>query len=92
MKFEWDGRKAKQNQAKHGVDFDLAASFDFGNATYTLDDTLDYGEERWIAIGLIGFGVYALVFTDRGDDVIRVISLRKATKEEIKLHVETQNG
>ncbi|MEQ1954819.1 hypothetical protein [Mesorhizobium sp. CN2-181] len=44
-----------------------------------------------MAIGLIGFGIYVLVFTDRGDDVIRVISLRKATKEEIKLYVQGQS-
>jgi uncharacterized DUF497 family protein len=56
------------------------------------DDTGDHGEERWMAIGLVNFGMYALVFTDRGDEVVRVISLRKATKEEVKLYVESQGG
>lgn len=45
-----------------------------------------------MAIGLVNFGMYALVFTDRGDEVVRVISLRKATKEEVKLYVESQGG
>lgn len=92
MKFEWHERKAKLNRAKHGVEFGIVQSFEFDSATYILDDTADYSEDRWIAIGLIGFGMYTLVFTDRGDDVIRVISLRKATKEEIKLHVKRQGG
>lgn len=90
MKFEWDEFKAKRDKTKHDVGFELAASFDFDSAVYILDDTADYGEERWLAISLIDFGIYALVFADRGDDVIRVISLRKATKEEIKLYVQRQ--
>ena len=44
---------------------------------------MGYGEERWEATGLIGVRLHTLVFTER-EDRIRVISLRKATPDEMK--------
>jgi len=87
MLFEWDEKKARSNRAKHGVDFESIRDFDFDTALYATDDATNYGEERFLAIGLIGLRVYALVFTKRGDR-IRVISLRKATSAEIKTFYE----
>lgn len=87
MLFEWDENKARTNRAKHGVDFAIAPSFDFANAIIRLDDSEDFGEDRLIAIGLIGAGVYVMVYVERGH-AIRVISLRKATRQEIMDYVE----
>ncbi len=87
MQFEWDEKKAKANKAKHGVDFAIASFFDFANAFIRLDDNEDFGEDRLVAIGLIGTGVYVMIYVERRH-VIRIISLRKATRQEIKDYVE----
>ncbi|MBZ9739328.1 MULTISPECIES: BrnT family toxin [unclassified Mesorhizobium] len=87
MLFEWDETKARTNRAKHGVDFVIAPSFDFANAPVRLDDSEDFGEDRLVAIGLIEAGVYVMVYVERGD-AVRVVSLRKATRQEIMDYVE----
>jgi uncharacterized DUF497 family protein len=81
MRFEWDEKKARTNRIKHRVDFELVVRFEFRSALIELDDDLDYGEERWSAIGWIGLGLFTLVYVERSD-AIRVISLRKATNDE----------
>lgn len=83
MRFEWDEGKRAANLAKHSVDFAAVESFDFGSAAVVVDDRQDYGEERRIALGLIGSRVYVLIFAWRGETV-RVISLRKANAREVK--------
>lgn len=88
MIFEWNDRKERLNRIKHKVGFDLAPAFDFANALISIDDDLIYGEERLKATGVIGADVYVLVYVERGD-VIRVISLRKATRKEVRDYVES---
>ena len=88
MKFEWDSAKAKTNAEKHGVEFEAVSDFDFDTAVVVLDDRFSYRETRFVALGLIGPRVHQLAFTMRGN-VIRVISLRKANKREIKTYVDT---
>jgi uncharacterized DUF497 family protein len=46
------------------------------------DTREDYGEERWIGIGFLRERIVVIVFAQRSDDIIRVISLRKALKHE----------
>jgi uncharacterized DUF497 family protein len=87
MKFEWDSEKAAANLAKHGVSFDLAEGFEFGTA-YEYEDRDAEGEQRFVAIGLIGDRVYVMVYTERGE-TIRVISLRRADKQEVRKYVQT---
>jgi hypothetical protein len=55
-----------------------------------LDDRFTYGEERWLALGPIGTKLYALAFSPRGKNKVRVISLRPATKNEKKAYVEAK--
>jgi uncharacterized DUF497 family protein len=57
-----------------------------------LDERADYGEDRWIAIGLLRTIVVVIVFTERGEDTIRVISLRKALKHERIKYEEAIRG
>lgn len=81
MKFEWDAAKRQSNLDKHGLDFiDVEQVFDGETATI-LDDRFDYGEERFITFGLLSDRVVATVHTET-DVVIRVISMRKASKHE----------
>ena len=80
--FEWDPAKAKANLAKHGVDFEVAKDVFLDRATLIDADDSNPDEVRWRIIGLVGGKVLLLVFTEPDDDVIRIISARKATKRE----------
>ena len=82
MKFEWDEPKRKLNLKNHGIDFeDITSIFDAPMLT-ALDSREDYGEDRWVGIGIVRNIVLVIVFTERGHDKIRIISARKATKNE----------
>ena len=51
------------------------------------DDRFDYGEARFVAVGLIDALVYVLVFTEGSDDgTVRIISLRPAEKHETRFY------
>lgn len=82
MNFEWDDRKNQANLAKHGFDFaDVAQVFDFPMVV-DLDERADYGEDRWIGIGLLNGRVVVVVYAEPDEETIRVISLRKALSHE----------
>jgi uncharacterized DUF497 family protein len=81
MHFEWDNRKRRANIARHGIDFaDLAPLFD-GETITVLDDRYDYGEFRFITLGVLNGIVMTIAHTEM-DDVIRIISARRATRYE----------
>jgi len=81
MRFEWDDAKRTENLRKHGFDF-VDAEWIFENETITdADARYDYPERRFYTIGLLQGTVVVLVHTET-DEVIRVISLRKATSYE----------
>jgi uncharacterized DUF497 family protein len=82
MDFEWDPRKAAANLAKHGVDFEIAIEVFLDGAALLEPDDSEPGEERWRIIGLAQGRVLFVVFTERGGDVKRIISARKATRRE----------
>jgi len=65
MKYEWDENKRVANLAKHGVDFIDAENFDWSSAIETIDDRLNYNEERWVALGFIGNRLHVLTYTAR---------------------------
>ncbi|HUN29526.1 MAG TPA: BrnT family toxin [Alphaproteobacteria bacterium] len=86
MRFAWDEQKSRRNLAKHKVSFETAKLvFDDPRAVSRLDRVED-GEERWQTLGLVGSIVVLLVaHTSReedGEEVIRIISARKATAHE----------
>ena len=83
MRYEWDAGKAEVNVAKHGVLFDIVTGFDWSTAFEAEDQRYDYGEKRMQAVGMIGGRLHVLVYTKRAD-VIRVISLRKANRREMR--------
>ncbi len=81
MKFEWDETKRKSNIKKHGIDFVDAPSI-FVGYTLTIEDNLyDYGEERFVTFGILDGRVVVVVHTE-SEKLIRIISIRKATKYE----------
>lgn len=86
MQLDYDPNKNQRNIAERGISFASAAAFDWDTAIIWQDTRKDYGEQRFIAMGMIADRLHALVFTPRGEDVIRVISLRKANSREAKLY------
>lgn len=84
--FEWDTNKAKSNLIKHGIRFEEAVLV-FDNPYHlSLQDRHENGEFRWQTIGLVhGLIVIMVAHTVRfesGDEVIRIISARKADRKE----------
>ena len=85
MQFEWDPHKATTNFRKHRIRFETAIRvFLDPHRIETLDDTDDYGEERWKTIGLVEPDLLVVIYTFRGDNdqIIRMISARKAETYE----------
>jgi hypothetical protein len=81
MQFEWDEDKRLANVRKHGIDFaDVPAVFD-GDIVTIEDNRFDYGEQRFVTLGLLKGRVVVVVHTER-NGVTRIISVRKATKYE----------
>ena len=81
MEFDWDEDKRQSNIRDHGIDFfDVPPLFD--GYTVTVEDTrVDYGETRFISLGLLKGRAIAVTHTERGEK-IRIISARKATQYE----------
>jgi len=84
MKFEWDEKKRQSNIKKHGIDFEDAGIVFKGITLTFQDNRLDYGEQRYITMGLLGEIVIVIAHT-KINDRIRIISMRIATKNEQKL-------
>lgn len=86
MKYEWDESKNRVNIRKHGIDFlDVPSMFQHPMVTF-LDQRKEYGEERWIGIGILKTILAIVVFAEPQEDTIRIISARKATKHEEQIY------
>ena len=80
--FEWDDEKARGNLVKHGVDFEDAKSvFHDPDLLDVPDESMDYGEERYKALGMARGRLIAVVYTLR-DGRTRIISARAADRKE----------
>ncbi len=84
MNFTWDENKRRSNLIKQGFDFN-DAKYVFADLTFTFeDDRYDYGEQRFITLGLLQGRFVAIVHTDSNGE-IRIISFRKGTKHEQRI-------
>jgi len=87
MEFEWDEAKRLANLDKHGIDFiDVPEVFD-GDIVTVEDSRYSYGEQRFVTFGVLQGRVAAVVHTDRGQS-IRIVSARKATKNEQRTYFQ----
>ena len=87
MRVEFDPAKDVISRAKHGITLQAAISFDWETALEREDDRFDYGEVRFVAIGLIESRLYVMTFTEGSDDdAVRIISLRPAEKHEARYY------
>jgi uncharacterized DUF497 family protein len=95
IRFEWDPKKAASNLAKHGVSFETAQeAFKDPQGFVEIDDRQDYGEERLVRTAMVGVRYLHITYTEpadphTGDEVIRIISARKATPHERRTYHET---
>jgi len=81
MQFSWHEPKRQTTLKKRGLDFAHAEQV-FMGPTFTFEDERkDYGEQRWVTLGLLREKVVVIVHTE-SEDEIRVISMREATKNE----------
>jgi len=81
MRFSWDEAKRASNLQDHGLDFvDTPEMFEGPTFTYQ-DDRFDYGEERFVTLGLLRGIVMSIVHTETSRR-IHIISFRKATQHE----------
>ncbi len=83
LAFEWDERKARANLRKHLV---TAAAVFENEMLERINDRGDYGEVRWVALGRVDEEVYRVVYTWRGEDVIRIITAQKASRDEREIY------
>ncbi len=87
MLIEFDPAKDATNLAKHGVSLALAGKLDWDAALVWVDDRFEYDEIRMIALAPEGATLYNVAFVDCGE-VLRIISLRRAERREVKHYVE----
>ena len=81
MRFTWHEPKRQITLARRGLDFAWAEQV-FAGPTFTFEDERnEYGEQRWVTLGLLQSTVVVIVHTEIEDE-IRVISMRKAEKDE----------
>ena len=94
LKFEWDQEKAEVNLTKHKVGFDEASTvFADPLAKLFYDSDHSTEEAREIIVGHSILGRLLLVsFTERGRDLVRIISARAASRKERKDYEENQDG
>jgi uncharacterized DUF497 family protein len=86
--FEWDPEKDRLNRELHGVSFDEAKELFIADEDYLeiYDIEHSYDEDRYIGVGPIQSGLVLVVYTERSEDAVRIISARWATESEARLY------
>jgi uncharacterized DUF497 family protein len=89
MNFEWDWRKAKLNFRKHGISFQEAMTVFCDPLSLTADDP-DHSvdEQRFVTFGRSMRGLLLQVSHADSGEIIRIISARRATKNETRIYEE----
>lgn len=86
MRIDWDRNKSRANLRKHGISFETASLVFEDPDQLSVQDRFEGGEERWQTMGLVN-GIVVLIVAhtvsdDDGEEIIRIISARKATPRE----------
>lgn len=95
IKFEWDENKNQINKVKHGIDFEEAKTVFYDDDAIMFDDPEhSMEEERFLILGISKRENLCIVsHCYRGmDNIIRIISARKATKNETKTYSRYAGG
>jgi len=95
--YEWDAGKNRLNQEKHGISFEIAVVFEDERCLVRPDRIDERGEQRWHAIGAAriepGAAVILLIVhvyreETNGEEITRIISARKAEKNDVRRYQE----
>jgi uncharacterized DUF497 family protein len=86
--FEWDEKKARANETKHGVSFEEAKGVFNDPFALTIPDPRGRSEDRWLDIGLSASGKLLVVWYTERNEHIRIIGCRRATITERKAYEE----
>lgn len=89
MRFVWDERKADANARKHGVTFDEASTVFFDPLALVVEDPGNPQNARIIGLS-VALRMLLVVFVERGEDALRLISARRATRRERRRYEEGQ--
>lgn len=81
VRYEWDEAKRRRNVQKHGIDFVGIEEVFAGETVTIVDDRFEYRETRFVTLGVLRGRVIVIAHTET-TEVIRIISVRKATKNE----------
>ena len=94
MRFVWDAAKAESNARRHGVTFEEASGLlrRGEDVLEIYDEAHSHDEDRFIAIGRTQRRILCVVFTEREEDVVRIISARRATQTEERLYESHLHG
>lgn len=95
MRYEWDEQKNRENKQKHGVSFELASTvFNDEHCLIRFDRVDEAGEQRWHALGAASVEpgtvlilLVAHVYREEGhngEEIIRIISARRAGKNDVR--------
>ena len=94
MRFVRDGIKNRRNRLKHKVSFETAVSAFDDRGAVSIQDRFVSDEERWQTLGMIEGGVVLLVAhsiaLEGAEEIIRIISARKATPREREFYAQSQ--
>lgn len=90
MRFEWDSDKSSSNKLKHGIDFEKAKELWLDDNRIEIHAPHPI-EDRWIVIGKLQKNIWTAIYTNR-NEVIRIISVRRARKKEVELYENEKNG
>ena len=82
MRITFDPAKRDKTLRERGLDFSDAGEVLTGRAVTLLDAREDYGEDRYQTYGYLGGRLVMVVWTPRGDEERRIISMRKTNDRE----------
>jgi uncharacterized DUF497 family protein len=89
MRIDFDPAKSERNRKDRGLPFERVVDFNFAEALLAVDERKDYGEVRYVALGLLDDRLHVLCFTETQEG-IRVISLRKANAREVARYAKSK--
>ncbi|HEY0308444.1 MAG TPA: BrnT family toxin [Acidobacteriaceae bacterium] len=85
MRFTWDELKNRGNRRKHGISFDTATQVFLDPLHLSRQDRIVEGEERWQTMGMVNGVLLVLVayaVVDEYEEILRIISARRVTRQE----------
>jgi len=88
MKIEYDPVKDTKNNSKHGISLAYAVHLEWEVSLTWADTRFEYNEIRFSGIVPVGNKLFYVAFTEIDDDTLKIISLRKALKREVKRYVD----